>query len=386
MPLIVTVTKSATIFTMLVGFVIGLAMMLDPEIDTRIKLIHYGYSFPVKSLLHFAPERAPDFLDIPCPIISAGTWGGVSSTDLNIKNPLKESVFPRIGSPLENIHLRIFYPENTNPGFLETIKSSKNNNNINLSENQPNNLQNLGNSAENLKTIVYFHGGGLVSGNVSQYGFDLLCRKFAQKNFIVVAVDYRLAPTHPLPAALDDAIGGILWVSLSLHPKSKSNIKLILMGDSAGAYLLVSASQYLQKNHPEVNIHHQVLISPDMRHFEETPSKKKYANGYLLWDKLLQAFYVAQKSQYYGSEFEKTVLAHPLQNKEIKGVGSVEIILSEYDMLHDDGQLYFQLLKSSNIPATIKTYPHTVHGFFLFDYLYESHQAFLDICNNLQKI
>ena len=136
--------------------------------------------------------------------------------------------------------------------------------------------------------VVYFHGGGFVTGSVDLV--DPLCRALANRSgCLVISVDYRLAPEHPYPAAVQDAYVAIAWVSAYGEGFGVDPTRLAVAGDSAGATLATVACMLIRDKAEEIPIALQVLLCPVMDLVStETDSYKEYGEGYLLTTAMMQ--------------------------------------------------------------------------------------------------
>src|SRR6185503_19848961 len=132
---------------------------------------------------------------------------------------------------------------------------------------------------EKSTALVYFHGGGFVAGSVDVY--DPLARAFAKRaGCVVISVDYRLAPEHPYPAALDDAWTATKWVSANADELGLDTWKIGVGGDSAGGALAAICARRARDH--GIAIVCQMLLYPITSSDQNTPSYSLYSEGYLL--------------------------------------------------------------------------------------------------------
>jgi acetyl esterase len=206
--------------------------------------------------------------------------------------------------------------------------------------------------------LVYYHGGGWVIGDLDTH--DALCQALAKTSqCLVVAVDYRLAPEHPYPAAIEDAYAATCWAAdnaVSLHADPK---RLAVIGDSAGGALATVVSMMARdKGGPEISL--QVLIYPITDYNFDTPSYSKNAQGYMLSRELMQWFW-----NHYLEDI--TVAGHPyvspLRAQNLDGLPQAMILTAEYDPLCDEGRAYAQKLQANGIDTTYSHYEGMIHGF-----------------------
>ncbi len=202
--------------------------------------------------------------------------------------------------------------------------------------------------------LVYYHGGGWVTGTLDDY--DVLCRALADASgAMVVSVDYRLAPEDPFPAALDDALAAIRWISENLVGTGP----LVIMGDSAGGNLAASAARELAPG--EVDIALQVLVCPVLDHDFATESYEQFGDGFVLsrrdmewyWDQ-----YVPDRS------LRDDPLASPLRAGDLDGLPPALIVLAGFDPLLDEGLKYAAKLDDAGVPSRVEMFSDVVHGFF----------------------
>ncbi|HEY0265765.1 MAG TPA: alpha/beta hydrolase, partial [Rhizomicrobium sp.] len=131
-----------------------------------------------------------------------------------------------------------------------------------------------------LATLIYFHGGGFVAGNLESH--DGLCRLFAAEGgFRVIAVDYRLAPEHPWPAAIDDAFAATLWIAEQAAELGVDAGRIAVGGDSAGGTLAAIVTQ-MARDKDGPRIAYQLLMFPNTQIGGETSSLNEFAVGYFL--------------------------------------------------------------------------------------------------------
>jgi len=229
--------------------------------------------------------------------------------------------------------------------------------------------------------VIYFHAGGLTLGGGMDRNSDTISRNLVKTGKVVaLSVDYRLAPEHLVPEAIDDSISSVLWVHQGDDPTLKQyadTSKIVLLGDSAGAYLSAVLSYYLLKNYPQISIALQVLVYPPMNMTETTSSKKQFHNAYISNPEFIKFF---RDSHYPKTpEFQESPLYRPLNALSFQGMPPTHIILADRDALLDEGKMYYERLVQDGVKASIKVYEHTTHGFFTFIYLPQNQQCWKDI-------
>jgi acetyl esterase len=209
--------------------------------------------------------------------------------------------------------------------------------------------------------LVYFHGGGWVIGDLETH--DGTVRALAAASGVtVVSVDYRLAPEHPFPAAVDDCLAAVRWVAdpgnataLDIDPR-----RMAVGGDSAGGNLAAVVAQQLRDDGPAVQF--QLLVYPVTDVRLSHPSIDQNADGYLL----TKADMVWFREHYVGDHGWTDPLVSPLLATEeaVRGVAPALVITAEYDPLRDEGEAYAERLRAAGVAATATRYEGMIHGFF----------------------
>ena len=220
-------------------------------------------------------------------------------------------------------------------------------------------------------TLLYFHGGGFVAGNLESH--DGLCRLFAAEGgFKVIAVDYRLAPEHPYPAAVDDAWAAVQWIEQNAAEIGVDAGRIAVGGDSAGGMLAAIVTQ-LAREKGGIRIAYQLLLFPNTQMGGETASLNEFAVGYFLERRAIEYF----NSLYLGNEADTaSPKISPLRAKDFSGLPPAYIMLGGYDPLHDEGLAYAEKLRGAGVKVTIADYADMVHCFiYLQTVLPQAHDA-----------
>jgi acetyl esterase len=209
-----------------------------------------------------------------------------------------------------------------------------------------------------LPAFVFFHGGGWVVGDLDTH--DVVCRQIAeQAQVVVIAVDYRLAPEHPFPAAIDDAWIATSWIAAHARELSIDGSRIAVCGDSAGGGLATVVA-LMARDSQKFRVSLQVLIYPVLDLRAESPSYSEYANGYFLTRAGMQ-WYIAQYAP--APEAILDWRASPLLAPWVHGVAPALIIAAELDPLVDEGAAYARRLQGARVPVEYHVLDGMIHGF-----------------------
>ncbi|ETR74977.1 acetyl hydrolase [Afipia sp. P52-10] len=207
--------------------------------------------------------------------------------------------------------------------------------------------------------LVFYHGGGWVIGDLDSH--DVVCRMVAdQAGFIVVAVDYRLAPEHKFPAAAIDAIAATQWVVDNAAKLGIDPNRIFVGGDSAGGNLTAVVTIHARdKGGPKFA--GQVLIYPTTDLALSHPSHRDPDTDVLLTHSLMRWF----KDHYLnGTGDVDDWRASPARVKDLKGLPRALVITCGADPLHDEGVEYKDRLQASGVEVAYSDYPGQFHGFW----------------------
>nr|WP_306373261.1 alpha/beta hydrolase [Salirhabdus sp. Marseille-P4669] len=240
----------------------------------------------------------------------------------------------------------------------------------------------LGNQ-EILPGLVYYHGGGWVIGNLDSH--DNVCRFLAKEaNCIVVSVDYRLAPEHKFPTAVDDAYDSLKWIADHAEEFKIDPKRIAVGGDSAGGNL-AAVTSIKAKEQEGPNIVHQLLLYPATGYKgDPPPSIMENAEGYFLTLEMMQWF----SKQYFNEEKDYVnPYASPIHYSDLRNLPSATVLTAEYDPLRDEGRGYAEALKNSGVNVFYKNFNELIHGFANFiGFSPESKRALADGAKNLSKV
>jgi acetyl esterase len=210
-----------------------------------------------------------------------------------------------------------------------------------------------------LPTVVFFHGGGWVIGSVDIS--DASCRQLASlSGCLVCSVDYRLAPEHKFPTAVDDAFAATVWIAEHAHELGGDPSRLAVAGDSAGGNLSTVVS-LLARDNGGPKIAYQALIYPAVDFVQEWPSYERNGDGYFLTRRDMEWF----RDHYLSSVADRSDWrASPLGAKSLAGLPPALIIAAEFDPLVDQDLAYAEALERAGVPVTLRQYDGVIHGFW----------------------
>jgi acetyl esterase len=205
--------------------------------------------------------------------------------------------------------------------------------------------------------LVFFHGGGWVIGDLDSH--DVVCRKLAHEGeLIVISIDYRLAPEHRFPAAVDDAIAATKWVAANATQLGIDAARLIVGGDSAGGNLTAVVTLVARDSGPK--LYGQVLIYPATDLAMTTPSHSEPETSILLTHSVTRWFI----GNYLGDADVSDWRASPARAKTLAGLPPAYVLVAGADPLRDEGNAYAERLKQDGVPVTYRFFPGQFHGFF----------------------
>ena len=204
--------------------------------------------------------------------------------------------------------------------------------------------------------LVFLHGGGFVIGNIDSH--DVVCRKLAHEGeLIVISVDYRLAPEHKFPAAVEDAITATKWVAANARELGVDAGRIMVGGDSAGGNLAAVTAIALRDGGPKLA--GQVLIYPSTDFAMNHPSHSEPETSILLTHSVIKWFI----NHYMGDADRDDWRASPARAK-LEGLPPAYVLVAGADPLRDEGNEYAEQLKQAGVPVTYRYFPGQFHGFF----------------------
>lgn len=208
-----------------------------------------------------------------------------------------------------------------------------------------------------LPCVVAFHGGGFALGDPEQA--DWLCSEVAVRcGVLVVSVEYRLAPEHPYPAAVEDACAATAWAYENAADLGADPERMAVMGESAGG-TLAAVVAIKARDAGALKLCKQVLLYPAVDMSATFDSERRYASGPVITSVQMKAF----SRLYLGGADGADPVASPLRTADLSGVAPALIQTAEHDPLRDNGARYSDALKAAGVPVRYTTYCGAVHGY-----------------------
>ena len=211
---------------------------------------------------------------------------------------------------------------------------------------------------EPLPGFVFFHGGGMVAGSIETH--DRVCAALAHTTgWRLISVDYRLAPEHKFPAAVEDAIAATQWVYVHAATLGIDATKLVVGGDSAGATLGAVVCQDALKNAgPPILL--QCLICPVLDFDEPSPSRQAFAENHLID----RATIDADLADYLPDNADLAdPRISPLRATNLVGLPAAIIHTAEFDPMRDEGNAYARKLMAAGVTVEHVCHDGMIHNF-----------------------
>jgi acetyl esterase len=212
--------------------------------------------------------------------------------------------------------------------------------------------------AVGLPVVVFMHGGGWCTGGLVTH--DDLCRRISRSaQAVVVAVDYRLAPEHPYPAAVDDSYAVLRWVGEHAAEIGGDATRIAVAGDSAGGNL-ATAIALLARDQGGPDLRFQLLLYPATGGVGEFPSRIQNADAPVLSTPDIDAFL-----RHYAGHLDGAAPATlaPALASDLSGLPPAFIATVWRDPLRDEAEAYGRLLQAAGVPAEVVRFDHLVHSF-----------------------
>ncbi len=230
-------------------------------------------------------------------------------------------------------------------------------------------------AAAKLPVLLYFHGGGWVIGDLDTH--DTLCRQLANgAGCAVVAVDYRLAPEHRYPAAVDDCLAATRWVQREAEALGLDPARIAVGGDSAGGNLAAVVA-LAARDAGDLGLAFQLLIYPatDMRALH--PSHTQNGSGYLLTRDTIAYFhdhYITERAD------DLDWRASPLLHADLARLPPALVMTAGYDPLRDEGLAFAAALTAAGNRASYVCFERQIHGFILMGRVLDEANAAVALC------
>jgi acetyl esterase len=206
--------------------------------------------------------------------------------------------------------------------------------------------------------ILFMHGGGCVLGDIGTH--DIFCRALCHDTGATVfSLDYRLAPEHPFPAAVEDTVAALQWLSREGEAMGLDASRIAVAGDSAGAGL-AAVALHETKGVLAAPVRAQALIYPALDLRGRLPSRKALAEQFPIPREMIGWFF----DHYFGTAWPFTdPRAIPSLYEDYSGLPPALIVTAGHDPLRDEGQEYAMRLSASGVPVDYDCREGTIHGF-----------------------
>lgn len=213
-------------------------------------------------------------------------------------------------------------------------------------------------SSPTLPGLVYFHGGGWLSGGLASH--EAICRALAGEGGCrVVAVDYRLAPEHRFPAAIEDCRAAVASVAAHAAAFGIDPARLGVAGDSAGGNLAVVVCQLAREGGPKIAL--QALLCPVMDALGHTASRRALGSGHFLEERTMVRYWENYRVE--GLDPDDPMVS-PLRARDFAGLPPAVIHTAEYDPLCEEGALYARELARAGVAVRHCQHPGMIHHFY----------------------
>lgn len=213
-------------------------------------------------------------------------------------------------------------------------------------------------ASESVPGFVFFHGGGMVAGSIETH--DRVAAALADTTACrLISIDYRLAPEHKFPAAVDDAIAATEYVARNAPFFGIDGTRLVVGGDSAGATLAAVVCQHAQR-HTGIAISAQLLICPVLDFEDTSPSRETFAEHHLIDRATLQA----DLADYLPEDADPAdPRISPLRALNLKGLPTAIIHTAEFDPMRDEGNAYARRLLAAGVAVEHTCHDGMIHNF-----------------------
>jgi acetyl esterase/lipase len=212
--------------------------------------------------------------------------------------------------------------------------------------------------------LVWFHGGGFVLGDLDTA--DPTCRALANRSgALVVSVDYRLAPEHGPPAAVEDCLAATRWVTDHAADIGGDGSRVAVGGDSAGGTL--AALVAIAARDRGIDLALQLLVYPATDLTLSEPSVREFGQAPFLLDIPAMNWFVGH---YLGEGEARDPAVSPLFAPDLAGLAPALAIVAEFDSVRDECDAYVARMRAAGVAAQAVCYPGQIHGFFTMDLVF----------------
>jgi acetyl esterase len=228
--------------------------------------------------------------------------------------------------------------------------------------------------------IAYAHGGGWLEGSLDSH--DRLCRALCNgSGAVLAAIDYRLAPEHPFPAAVEDCVAAVRWLHDSAAELDVDAGRLAVVGDSAGGNLMaVTARRLRDEGGPDLRL--QALLYPATDATMACASYRELDGDYGLTAEAMTRSW----RMYLDGNDPADPDASPLHAQDLSGLPPALVLTCEYDLLRDEGERYAERLREAGVTATSIRWPGQAHGFVRWRGAIDAaHDALEEVCQALSS-
>ncbi len=234
---------------------------------------------------------------------------------------------------------------------------------------------------DNLPLLLYFHGGGYTIGSLESH--DVVCRALCvEAHCLVAAVDYRLAPEHKYPAAVEDSWAALNWLADQASTLGADPARIAVGGDSAGGNL-ATVLCLKARDAGAPGLVFQLLIYPGTDMSCDFPSHREFASGYRLTSELIDWFY----GHYFSPDDDTSHWqASPLNAPDHENLPPALVLSAGFDPLQDEERAYADKLAAAGVAVDYRHYPSMIHGFITMPGLIdEAGRALSDCAGRLRQ-
>jgi acetyl esterase len=206
-----------------------------------------------------------------------------------------------------------------------------------------------------LPLVLFIHGGGFILGDLESH--DAMARTIANEaGAVVAAVEYRLAPENPFPAAIEDCSAALLWLVQAADEFGIDPGRIALVGDSAGGQLAIAIA--LLCHGDGLQLSHLGLLYPLLDPDRRSESAQTLATGFMLSGSFIDWAWEA-----YAGGARRDNPLFDLARSPVEGLPPTTIITAEYDPLRDEGEAFAMRLRYAGVPVEIHRFDAMIHGF-----------------------